>query len=59
MAILGEVDERCGGVFDDIDDVIPRAEGVAVMARNKAASGFAKDAFNLASRAIGPVAMVS
>ena len=59
MAILGEVDERCGGVFDDIDDVIPRAEVEAFMARYKAAAGFAKDALNLAPPTIAPGAMVS
>ena len=59
MAILGEVDERCGGVFDEIDDVIPRAEVEAFMARYKAAAGFAKDALNLAPPTIAPGAMVS
>ena len=41
VAILGTVDERCGGVFDDIDDVILRAEVESFMARYKAAAGFA------------------
>ena len=54
-----EVDERCGGVFDDIDDVIPRTEVEAFMARYKAAAGFAKDALNLAPPTIAPGAMVS
>ena len=43
VAILGEVDERCGGVFDEIDDVIPRAEIDAFMDRYKTAAGFAMD----------------
>jgi len=46
VGILGVVDERCGGVFDDIDDVIPRAEVEAFMANYKAAAGFAKEALN-------------
>jgi hypothetical protein len=50
VAILGTVDERCGGVFDDIDDVIPRAEFEAFMARYKAAAGFAVETLNAAPR---------
>ena len=52
IAILGVVDERCGGVFDDIDDVIPRDEVESFMARYKAAAGFAMDALNAAPRTI-------
>ena len=48
VGILGEVDRRCGGVFDDIDDVIPRAEIEAYMADYKRAAGFAVDALNAA-----------
>jgi 2-polyprenyl-6-methoxyphenol hydroxylase-like FAD-dependent oxidoreductase len=54
IAILGEVDERCGGVFDDIDDVIPRPEIEAFMARYKQAAGFAMDALNEAPPTIAP-----
>ena len=46
IAILGTVDDRCGGIFDDIDDVIPKAEVDDFMARYKAAAGFAIDALN-------------
>ncbi len=59
MAILGEVDERCGGVFDHIDDVIPRAEIEAFMARYKEAAGFAMDALNNAPPTIAPGAKVA
>jgi len=52
VAILGTVDERCGGVFDDINDVIPRAEVEAFMARYKAAAGFAVETLNAASRTL-------
>lgn len=48
VGILGVVDERCGGVFDDIDEVIPRAEIEAYMARYKQAAGFAIDTLNSA-----------
>jgi flavin-dependent dehydrogenase len=39
FGLLGLVDERCGGVFDDIEQVIPAAEREAFMARYKAAAG--------------------
>jgi 2-polyprenyl-6-methoxyphenol hydroxylase-like FAD-dependent oxidoreductase len=52
VGILGLVDERCGGVFDNIDDVIPRAEVEAYMANYKAAAGFAIEALNAAPRTI-------
>ena len=52
VGILGVVDERCGGVFDDIDDVIPRAEIESFMSRYKSAAGFAIDALNRAPRTI-------
>lgn len=59
IGILGVVDERCGGVFDDIDDVIPRAEVEAFMAAYKAAAGFAIDALNSAPPTIRPGAHVA
>lgn len=52
VGILGEVDDRCGGVFDDIDDVIPRAEVEAYMANYKSAAGFAIEALNLAPKTL-------
>jgi hypothetical protein len=58
LGLLGLVDERCSGVFDDIDRVIPAAEREAFMARNKAAAGFAMDALNAALLAIAPGARV-
>ena len=48
FGLLGLVDERCGGVFDNIDDVIPAAERDAFMARYKAAAGFAIETLNAA-----------
>ncbi len=58
IALLGVVDERCGGEFDDIDDVIPRAEREAFMERYKAAAGFARDTLNAAAPTIEPGARV-
>lgn len=46
IAILGTVDERCGGVFDDIEDVIGRDEIDAFMSKYKSAAGFAIDTLN-------------
>jgi hypothetical protein len=48
FGLLNLVDERCGGVFDNIDDVIPAAERNAFMARYKAAAGFAIETLNAA-----------
>ena len=48
FGILGLVDERCGGVFDDINAVIPAPEREAFMARYKAAAGFAMETLNAA-----------
>ena len=59
FGILGLVDERCGGVFDNIDDVIPAAEREAFMARYKAAAGFAIETLNAAPPTIAPGARVA
>jgi 2-polyprenyl-6-methoxyphenol hydroxylase-like FAD-dependent oxidoreductase len=40
FGLLTLVDERCGGVFDDIDEVIPPDERAAFIAEYKAAAGF-------------------
>lgn len=58
IALLGVVEERCGGEFDDIDDVIPREEREAFMERYKAAAGFARDTLNAAPPTIAPGARV-
>ncbi len=46
------VDERCGGTFDNIDDVIPPKERAEFMAGYKAAAGFAIESLNKAERTI-------
>lgn len=58
FGILGLVDERCGGVFAHIDEVIPAAEREAYMARYKAAAGFAIETLNAAPPTIAPGARV-
>ena len=59
FGLLGLVDERCGGVFDDIDAVIPAVERAAFMARYKAAAGFAIETLNAAPPTIAPGTRVS
>jgi hypothetical protein len=54
FGLLNLLDERCGGVFDNIDDVIPAAERQEFMARYKAAAGFAKEKLNAAPPIIAP-----
>jgi 5-methylphenazine-1-carboxylate 1-monooxygenase len=48
FGLLNIVDERCGGAFDNIDDVIPPPERVAFMADYRAAAGFAIETLNAA-----------
>lgn len=52
FGLLNIVDERCGGTFDNIDDVIPAQERAAFMAGYKAAAGFAIETLNNAPRTI-------
>lgn len=51
-SILGTVEDRCGGDFDDIEDVIPKAELIAHADKYKAAAGFGIEATNAAPRTI-------
>ena len=46
FGLLNMVDERCGGEFDNIDDIVPPEERAAFMASYKAAAGFAIDKLN-------------
>ena len=46
FGLLNLLDERCGGVFDDIDAVIPAAEREAFMSRYRTAAGFAIETLN-------------
>jgi 2-polyprenyl-6-methoxyphenol hydroxylase-like FAD-dependent oxidoreductase len=46
FGLLNLLDERCGGVFDDIDAVIPLAERDAFMRAYRTAAGFAMEKLN-------------
>ena len=52
FGLLNMVDERCGGTFDNIDDVIPPQERAEFMAGYKAAAGFAIESLNKAPQTI-------
>lgn len=54
FGLLNLVDERCGGVFDNIDDIIPPEERAEFMAGYKAAAGFAAEQLNSAPHTIPP-----
>ncbi len=58
FGLLNLVDERCGGVFDDIDTVVPPDERAAFMAAYKRAAGFAMEKLNAAPRTIAEGATV-
>jgi hypothetical protein len=46
------VEDRCGGQFNNIDDVISAEERAAFMLAYQQAAGFAKDRLNQAPRTI-------
>jgi 2-polyprenyl-6-methoxyphenol hydroxylase-like FAD-dependent oxidoreductase len=48
FGLLNIVDERCGGTFENIDDVVPAQERADFMAGYKAAAGFAIEKLNSA-----------
>ena len=52
FGLLNIVDERCGGTFDNIDDVIPPEERAEFMAGYRAAAGFAIEKLNSALQTI-------
>src|SRR4051812_6294801 len=54
FGLLNLLDDRCGGVFDNIEDVIPKAERDEFMLRYKTAAGFAVDKLNAAPSIIRP-----
>ncbi|MGJ8623737.1 MAG: flavin-dependent oxidoreductase [Yoonia sp.] len=49
FGILNLLNDRCGGEFDDINEVIPAQERDEFMAKYKAAAGFAIDSLNSAA----------
>ena len=58
FGLLNMVNERCGGAFESIDDVIPTEERAEFMAKYKAAAGFARETLNAAPPTIAPDARV-
>lgn len=52
FGLLNLVEERCGGAFENIDDVIPAEERAEFMLAYKQAAGFAKDRLNAAPHTI-------
>ena len=58
FGLLNLLDDRCGGVFDNIDEVIPKAERDEFMLRYKTAAGFAAEKLNAAAPIIAPGARV-
>ena len=58
FGLLNMVNDRCGGEFDDIDDVVSAEERTEFMATYKAAAGFARDALNAAPPTIAAGARV-
>lgn len=59
FGLLNMVNDRCGGEFDNIDNVIPPAERAEFMAGYKAAAGFAKEKLNASPPTIAPGARVA
>lgn len=59
FGLLNLVDERCGGVFDDINSIVPQAERDAFMAGYKAAAGFAIERLNASPPTIAPGARLA
>jgi 2-polyprenyl-6-methoxyphenol hydroxylase-like FAD-dependent oxidoreductase len=59
FGLLNLVDERCGGVFEDIDAVVPAKERADFMAGYKAAAGFAIEQLNAAPPTIAAGARVA
>ena len=59
FGLLKIVDERCGGTFDNIDEVVPPEERAEFMAGYKRAAGFAIESLNKAERTIPAGARVA
>ncbi len=58
FGLLNIINDRCGGEFDDIDEVISPEERAAFMSDYKAAAGFAIEKLNSAPPTIAPGARV-
>ena len=58
FGLLNIIDERCGGTFDEIDDVVPPDERAALMAGYTPAPGFAIETLNKAPQTVASGARV-
>ena len=54
-AVMQMVEDRCGGVFDKIEDVIPRADLAAHAEKYKRLSGFSIEVLNAQPAILGPM----
>jgi 5-methylphenazine-1-carboxylate 1-monooxygenase len=54
-AVMQMVEDRCGGRFERIDDVIPRSELASHAERYKRLAGFSVDELNARPSLIGPI----
>ena len=52
FGLLKLLDDRCGGVFENVDTVIPKKEREQFMAKYKEAAGFARERLNNATQTI-------
>ncbi len=59
FGLLNLLDERCGGVFDDIETVLPKAEREAFMRGYQTAAGFAMEKLNASPAILGPGAALA
>ncbi len=59
FGLLNLLDDRCGGVFDDIETVLPKAEREAFLMNYRSAAGFAMDTLNAAPPTIPPGARLT
>ena len=58
FGLLNLLEERCGGIFEDIEEVIPAQERSTFMAKYKAAAGFAIEQLNAAGPTVAPGARI-
>ncbi|MGR3701523.1 MAG: flavin-dependent oxidoreductase [Paracoccaceae bacterium] len=54
-AVMQMVEDRCGGTFTDIEDVIPRADLAAHAEKYKRLSGFSIEVLNAQPAILGPI----
>ena len=52
FGLLKLLDDRCGGVFENVDTVISKKEREQFMAKYKEAAGFARERLNNATQTI-------